>query len=110
MGFKLNILLILLLAYQIAPVKAVNTPQDITINVQSDGVTRLDYLFSAEVTSLQTNVTLLGESYSDLFIINEEGLPLESSELVEGLSIYSLGSSLVNLSYLTSDLTGVARM
>jgi len=106
MGFKLNILLILLLAYQIAPVKAVTTPQDITINVQSDGVTRLDYLFSAEVTSLQTNVTLLGESYSDLFIINEEGLPLESSELVEGLSIYSLGSSLVNLSYLTSDLTG----
>ncbi|TRO52106.1 hypothetical protein E2P71_08130, partial [Candidatus Bathyarchaeota archaeon] len=104
MGFKLNILLILLLAYQITPAYAVTTPQDITINVQSDGVTRLDYLFQAEVTSLQTNVTLLGQRYSDLFIINDEGLPLEYSESEGGLSIYSLGSSLVNLTYMTSDL------
>ena len=106
MGFKLNILLILLLAYQMTPVHAVTTPQDITINVHSDGVTRLDYLFPAEVTSLQTNITLLGESYTDLFIINEEGLPLEYSESNEGLIIYSLGSNLVNLTYMTSDLTG----
>jgi uncharacterized membrane protein len=105
MGFKLNILLILLLAYQITPAYAVTTPQDITIDVQSDGVTRLDYLFQSEVTSLQTNITLLGMSYSDLFIINEDSLPLEYSESDDGLMIYSLGSSLINLTYVTSDLT-----
>ena len=105
MGFKLNIILIMLFAFQIAPTYAVTTPQDIAINVQSDGVTRLDYLFTGEVTSLQTNVTLLGESYSDLFIINEEGLPLQYNDSDIGVNIYSLGSNLINLTYMTSDLT-----
>ncbi len=103
---KLNLILIFLITSQITPVYAAINPQEISISLQSDGVTRLDYLFEAEVTSLQTNVTLLGENIQDLFILNEDGLPLEYEEADEVITIYSLGSSLVNLSYLTSDLTG----
>ncbi len=107
MGIKLNIILLFLIVTQITPVFAETTPQELVITVYSDGVTRLDYLFQSEITSLQTNVSLLG-SYGDLLIINEEGLPLEYVETGDGLTVYSLGSSLVNLTYITSELTGKA--
>ena len=103
---KLTLFLILLIATQITPTMAETTPQELSITIQGDGVTRLDYLFQAEITSLQTNVFLLGESYEDLFIVNEDGLPLEYIETVDGLTVYSLGSSLVNVTYLSAELTG----
>jgi uncharacterized membrane protein len=108
MGVKLNIILLILVFAQITPAFAETTPQNVVITVYSDGTTRLDYLFQADITSLQTNVSLLGESYGDLLIINEEGLPLEYVEAGDGLTVYSLGSSLVNLTYVTAELTGKA--
>ena len=103
---KLTLFLILLIASQITPTLAETSPQELSITVQGDGVTRLDYLFQAEITSLQTNITLLGESYEDLFIVNEDGLPLEYVEALDWLTVYSLGSSLVNVTYLSAELTG----
>jgi uncharacterized membrane protein len=102
---KLNIILLVLIITQISPVSAFTNPQKITISIFGDGVTRLDYLFQANITSLQTNLTLLGEEYGNIFIVNEDGLPLEYIENDDGLTIYSLGSTLVNLTYLTSELT-----
>ncbi|MCW4012738.1 MAG: hypothetical protein NWF07_07070 [Candidatus Bathyarchaeota archaeon] len=104
---KLAIFMILALIIQVQPVCAASTPQETTIDVQSDGVTRIAYLFTAESTSLQTNITLLGENIENLFIVNEDGLPLEYIEGNE-ITVYSLGSSLVNLTYLTADLTSKA--
>ena len=103
---KLTLFLILLITSQLTSVLADTSPQELRITVQGDGVTRLNYLFQAEITSLQTNITLLGESYEDLFIVNEDSLPLEYVENVDGLTVYSLGSSLVNVSYLSAELTG----
>lgn len=102
---KKKLCLLMLFFMLVTPVWASN-PQDLSINIQSDGITRLDYLFLAEQTSLTTNISLLGETYENLFIVNEGGLPLEYVETSEGLTIYSLGSALVNLNYLTSELTG----
>ena len=103
---KLRLLILFLILIQIKPASAQTTPTDLTINLYSDGVTRLDYLFPAEITSLQTNISLIGKSYQSLIILNEEGLPLEYVQNSDGLTVYSLGSSLVNLTYLTSELTG----
>ena len=103
---KLNLFLIMLIASQITPTFAETSPQELAITVQGDGVTRLDYLFQAEITSLQTNISLLGENYENLFIVNEDGLPLEYLETMDGLTVYSLGSSLVNVTYLSAELTG----
>ena len=103
---KLTLFLILLITSQLTSVLADTSPQELRITVQGDGVTRLNYLFQAEITSLQTNITLLGENYEDLFIVNEDSLPLEYVENVDGLTVYSLGSSLVNVSYLSAELTG----
>lgn len=105
---KLTLFLILLIASQITPTLAETTPQELSITVQGDGITRLDYLFQAEITSLQTNISLLGEIYEDLFIVNEDGLPLEYIETMYGLTVYSLGSTLVNVTYLSTELTGKA--
>ena len=106
MRIKLSLFLIILVAIQITPIIALTHPYETTITVQSDGVTRLDYLFEAEVTNLLTNITVLGENYDDLFIVNENGLPLEYIKIENKLSVYSLGSSLINLTYLTAELTG----
>jgi uncharacterized membrane protein len=103
---KIRLLILFLILIQIKPASAQTTPTDLTINLYSDGVTRLDYLFPAEITSLQTNISLIGQSYQSLIILNEEGLPLEYVQNSYGLTVYSLGSSLVNLTYLTSELTG----
>lgn len=103
---KLTLFLIMLIFSQITPTLAAANPQELIITVQGEGVTRVDYLFQAEITSLQTNITLIGDSHEDLFIINEDGLPLEYEENEAGLTVYSLGSSLVNITYLTAELTG----
>jgi uncharacterized membrane protein len=66
----------------------------------------MDYLFEAEVTKLQTNITLIGENYDDLLIVNENGLPLEYMKRDNLLSVYNLGSILINLTYLTGEITG----
>ena len=104
---KLAIFMIFSLIIQVQPVCAAATPQETTIDIQSDGVASIAYLFPAEATSLQTNITLLGDNIENLFIVNENGLPLEYVEGDE-IAIYSLGSSLVNLTYLTPDLTSKA--
>jgi uncharacterized membrane protein len=87
------------------PVGAVTIPQEIMISIQSDGITRLDYQFQAEVTSLATNMSLINEIYQDLFIINEVGLPLEYEEFSDYITVFSLGSNLINVTYITSELT-----
>ncbi|MFC1802709.1 helix-turn-helix transcriptional regulator [Thermoproteota archaeon] len=102
---KLHIILLFLSLVQVTPVWAETTPQEISVNVQSDGVTRIDYLFQAEVTNLQTNISLIGENLQDLFIVNEDGLPLEFEESSEGYVVNSLGSRLINVTYLTTELT-----
>jgi uncharacterized membrane protein len=102
----LNLFLILLITSQITPALADTIPQKLSITVQGEGVTRLDYIFQGEITRLQTNITLLGETFIDLFIFNEDGLPLEYDENENWLTVYSLGSSLVNVTYLTAELTG----
>ena len=84
------------------PVGAVTIPQEIILSIQSDGITRLDYQFQAEVTSLETNISLINEIYQDLFIINEGGLPLEFEEVSDYITVFSLGSNLINVSYITS--------
>jgi uncharacterized membrane protein len=86
-------------------VGAVTIPQEIMISIQSDGITRLDYQFQAEVTSLATNMSLINEIYQDLFIINEVGLPLEYEEFSDYITVFSLGSNLINVTYITSELT-----
>jgi len=104
---KLAFFIVIALIFQVQPVWATYTPQETTIDVQSDGVASISYLFPAEATSLQTNITLLGDNIENLFIVNEDGLPLEYIEGDE-ITVYSLGSTLVNLTYLTADLTSKA--
>ena len=104
---KLAFFIVFALIFQVPPVRAASTPQETTVDVQSDGVASISYLFPAEATSLQTNITLLGDNIENLFIVNEDGLPLEYIEGDE-IRVHSLGSTLVNLTYLTADLTSKA--
>ena len=103
---KVAIMLLFGLILQAPLVWASVIPQDVSIYVQSDGVSSVAILFPAMATSTQTNITLIGDSNENLFIINEDGLPLEYTESSEGYTVYSLGSSLVNLTYMTAELTG----
>jgi uncharacterized membrane protein len=103
---KLILVILFLIFPKLNTYAAETVPNEIRINIQNDGITSLDYIFNAEITEVQTNVSLLGKNQLNLLVINEDGLPLEYNKIGNNVSIYTLGSNLVNVSYLTSDLTG----
>jgi uncharacterized membrane protein len=102
---KQYIFLLFLIFAQFIPVRAVTIPQEIMVSIQSDGVTRLDYQYQADITSLETNITLISKTFQDLLIINEDGLPLEYEDFSDHLSVFSFGSKFINVSYITAELT-----
>ena len=82
------------------------SPQTLGFTVYTDGVTRVDYHLNADPTQAQVNITLFGDTLEDLFILNQDGLPL-SSTVVNGYhQVDSLGSNSLTVSYLTAELTG----
>jgi len=82
------------------------SPQILGFTVYTDGITRVDYHLDADPTLALVNITLFGDTLDDLFILDQDGLPLTST-VVDGYhQVDSLGSSSLTVSYLTSDLTG----
>ncbi len=104
---RIERLLPLVLVIALVPtVFAQVSPQTLGFTVYTDGVTRVDYHLNADPTQAQVNVTLFGNTLEDLFILDQDGLPL-SSTVVDGYhQVDSLGSSSLTVSYLTAELTG----
>lgn len=82
------------------------SPTLLSFELYSDGVVRTEYSLSVDQTAAQVNITLFGESIQDLFIYDENGLPLESTKIDEFYLVNTLGASSIDVSYLTNDLTG----
>ncbi len=81
------------------------SPQELALTVYSDGVVRVEYSIKLDVTSPQVAVVLFGTVYEDLIVEDENGLPLDSFTIENGINVYSLGASSAKITYFTSDLT-----
>lgn len=104
---KLRLLLLLLALILVPTVYAQDSsPTLLTFELYTDGVVSTEYSLTVDQTAVQVNITLFGESIEDLFIYDEDGLPLESMDKGGYYQVNTLGSSSLDVSYLTNDLTG----
>jgi uncharacterized membrane protein len=102
------LILISLVAIPIAVSQDHYTPRELSFIVYADGYVAVDYYADVDPTRARVNVSLFGELYLDLLIEDQDGLPLDYSSMDGGLTIDTLGSASVLISYVTTDLTGKA--
>jgi uncharacterized membrane protein len=79
--------------------------RQISFEVYADGIVRIDYSVDVDPTRPRINVSLIGSILLDVFIEDQDGLPLDYIKIADGVSIETLGSALVYISYSTPDLT-----
>jgi uncharacterized membrane protein len=101
-------ILISLVAIPIAVSQDHYTPRELSFIVYADGYVAVDYYADVDPTRARVNVSLFGELYLDLLVEDQDGLPLDYSSMDGGLTIDTLGSASVLISYVTTDLTGKA--
>jgi uncharacterized membrane protein len=81
------------------------TPETLLLTVYSDGFVSVDYTLQVDPTFPTQNITAFGQVLEDLLIVDNDGLPLDYSLINGAISVYSLGTDKIKLTYLTQDLT-----
>jgi uncharacterized membrane protein len=81
------------------------TPETLLLTVYPDGFVSVDYTLQVDPTFPTQNITVFGQVLKELMIIDNDGLPLDYSIINYTISVYSLGTDKIKLTYLTQDLT-----
>jgi len=81
------------------------TPETLFLTVYSDGFVFVDYTLQVDPTFPTQNITVFGQVLEDLLVEDNDGLPLDYSINNCTISVYSLGTDKIKLTYLTQDLT-----
>lgn len=81
------------------------TPKSLLLAVYPDGFVLIDYTLEVDETFPTQNITVFGQVLEDLLVIDSDGLPLGYAQNDSVLSVYSLGTSEIEITYLTQDLT-----
>lgn len=81
------------------------TPETLLLTVYPDGFVFVDYTLQVDPTFPTQNITVFGQVLEDLLIVDNDGLPLDYSIGNYTISVYSLGTNKIKLTYLTQDLT-----
>lgn len=82
------------------------TPETLFLTVYPDGFVLVEYTVRVDPTFPTQNITVFGQVLEDLLVADKDGLPLDYS--VDGdytVSVYSLGTDEIKLTYQTQDLT-----
>ena len=83
-------------------------PVELSFEVYPDGYVAVEYLVDVDPSRSRVNVSLFGELHLDLLVEDQDGLILDSSPIEGGLTVDTLGSVSVTISYSTPDLTDKA--
>jgi len=81
------------------------TPETLFLTVYPDGFVSVDYTLLVDPTFPTQNITVFGQVLEDLLVADKDGLPLDYSISNGTISVYSLGTDEIKLTYLTQDLT-----
>lgn len=81
------------------------TPKSIEFDTYYDGVTEVTYSMDVDPTKVRVTVDLPGYPYHNLLILDQDGLPLDSESSETMTIIDTLGSTNLEITYLTSSLT-----
>lgn len=98
--------LILIMAGHFVEAQPSYSPMEVFFTVYADGFVAVDYTTEVDPTKARVNITLFGSLYQDLIVEDQDGLLLEYSSIEGGLTVDTLGSTMVFISYVTPDLTG----
>ncbi|UCD45593.1 MAG: hypothetical protein JSV27_03660 [Candidatus Bathyarchaeota archaeon] len=86
------------------------TPLNLFFNVYSNGVTEVVYVLETDPTMVTIEIPLFGKQIDNLVIQDDEGLFLDSSPTPSGISVDTLGSTDINITYRTSSLTAKSEL
>ncbi|MGP3703012.1 MAG: DUF7343 domain-containing protein [Candidatus Bathyarchaeota archaeon] len=100
------ILILTPIPYVLSQTQGSYEPQELTFEIYSDGFVFIDYTVKVDPTLSTVNVKCFGVNYEDFTVLDEDETPLEYTQLDGSITVYSLGSSMLHISYLTGDLTG----
>ncbi len=81
------------------------SPQSLVFVVYLDGYVFVDYGLDVNQTFPTVNVTLFGEAFEDLLVVDEQELPVDYFQFNNTISASSLGATHLRITYFTSDLT-----
>ena len=96
---------LLLACTLLLPAYAQTTPNSLNLTVFEDGVVQVEYIVSVDPTYPAVNITLFGQTFEDLIIVDENTVPLDYSLIGDVVMVHTLGASSVTITYSTSDLT-----
>ena len=103
---NLIIVIAILSSFYPAPVYGQDySPESLFVKVYGDGVVDVEYVVEPDITLAQVNVSLAGESYRDLLVLDQDDVLLDWVISSEGIRVDSLGSTSITISYLTDSLT-----
>ncbi len=86
------------------------TPQRLVVTVYADGSAGVVYGIDVDPTLVRVSVPLFGSTFTDLLVVNENGLPLVTSESTSNVTVDALGASKLTFTYSTSELTSKVGM
>lgn len=71
----------------------------------SDGSASIDIVIEPDPTLARLNVSLMGDIYEDVLVVDSDGIILDWMEMNEGIEVDGLGVDQIIISYTTSTLT-----
>lgn len=108
MGKKVKVLH-LILVLSLATIVGVSaqdySPDSLSMKVYSDGGVDVEYVIEPDTTLAQVNVSLIGEEYQDIIVLDQDGIILDWSLNQGEIMIDTLGSTTITITYTTYSLT-----
>ncbi|MCW4013474.1 MAG: winged helix-turn-helix transcriptional regulator [Candidatus Bathyarchaeota archaeon] len=77
----------------------------LAVRVYSDGSVDVEYVIEPDTTLAQVNVSLVGELYQDVIVVDQDGIILDWVINPDGIEVDSLGSTAITITYTTDSLT-----
>ena len=81
------------------------TPDSLSLTVYSDGSVDVEYVIEPDTTQAQVNVSLIGEGYQDILVVDPDGIILDWGFIDDGIEVDSLGSTSLTITYTTDSIT-----
>ena len=81
------------------------SPVTMILDVFSDGSVNVEYVVEPEPTLARVNVTLPGEPYLDILVVDPDGIILDWDPIDGGVEVDSFGANEITISYSTQSLT-----
>jgi len=81
------------------------TPNTLTLDIYPDGSVNVEYIIEPNPLLARVNVTLFGDRYEDLLIVDSDGIILYWDSTLNGVEADALGSSEITIAYSTQTLT-----